>query len=172
MIKKEMESLLNEQFHKEMFSAMQYLAVCSYFEDETLDGFSNFFRIQAQEEMSHAMKQFDYLHTVGGKITMQSIPEPRTSFSNSVEVFEFVLAQEISVTESINQLMKFALEIGDFATQAFLQWFVQEQVEEEDLVRKILHKVKMIGNNSSALFLLNEELKARQPQTQIDGEGL
>lgn len=172
MIKKEMETLLNEQFHREMFSAMQYLAVTSYFEDENLDGFANFFRIQAQEEMSHAMKQFDYLHTVGGKITMQSIQEPRTEFSNSVEVFEFALAQEMGVTESINRLMKSAVEFNDFATQTFLQWFVQEQVEEEDLVRTILHKVKMIGDNSSALFLLNEELKARQPEPSADGESL
>ena len=172
MIKKQMETLLNEQFHKEMFSAMQYLAVTSYFEDETLDGFANFFRIQAQEEISHAMKQFDYLHTVGGKITMQAIAEPRTEFSNSVEVFEFALAQESGVTDSINHLMKTAVELGDFATQTFLQWFIQEQVEEEDLIRTILHKVKMIGDNSSALFLLNEELKARQPEPTPDGQGL
>ena len=172
MIKKEMESLLNEQFHREMYSAMQYLAVTSWFEDQNLDGFANFFRIQAQEEMSHAMKQFDYLHTVGGKITMQAIQQPTTDFDNNVQVFEFALQQEVGVTENINKLMTAAVKLGDFATQTFLQWFVQEQVEEEDLVRTILHKVKMIEGNSSALFLLNEELKNRRPEAEVDGAGL
>lgn len=172
MIKQEMESLLNDQFHREMFSAMQYLAVTSWFEDQNLDGFAHFFRIQAQEEMSHAMKQFDYLHTVGGKITMKSIPQPRADFSTNEEVFKFALDQETGVTDSINNLMKKAVDTGDFATQTFLQWFVTEQVEEEDLVRKMLHKVRLIGDNTSALFHLNEELLKRQPEPEADGQGI
>ncbi|MEM0998339.1 MAG: ferritin [Bacteroidota bacterium] len=164
MIKKEMQTLLNEQIHREMGAAMQYLAVTSWFEDKNLDGFANFFRVQAREEMSHAMKQFDYLHMVGGKVTMKAIPAPRNSFQNNVEVFEFALAQETGVTDNINNLMKSAVDLGDFATQTFLQYFVKEQVEEEDLVRTILQKVIMIGENSSALFLLNEELKNRRDE--------
>lgn len=172
MIKQEMETLLNDQFHREMFSAMQYLAVTSWFEDQNLDGFAHFFRIQAQEEMSHAMKQFDYLHTVGGKITMKAISQPRAEFSSNEEVFEFALEQETGVTDSINNLMKRAVDFGDFATQTFLQWFVTEQVEEEDMVRKMLHKVKLIGDNTSALFHLNEELLKRQPEPEADGQGI
>lgn len=164
MIKKEMESLLNEQFHREMFAAMQYLAVCSYFEDKNLDGFANFFRVQAQEEMAHAMKQFDYVHRVDGKITMQALPQPQTDFGTFVEVFEFTLKAEKNVTENINQLMKKAVEMGDFATQSFLQWFVTEQVEEEELVRQILQKLRMIGDSGTALYMLNEELKNRKPE--------
>lgn len=169
MVKKEMEKLLNEQFHREMFSAMQYLAVCSYFEDKNLDGFANFFRIQAQEEMAHAMKQFDYLHRVDGKITMEALPKPQTEFTTLVEVFEFTLRAEQNVTENINLLMKKAVELGDFATQSFLQWFVTEQVEEEDLVRHILQKLRMIGDSGTALYMLNEELKTRKPEPPAGG---
>ena len=172
MIKKEMADLLNAQFHREMFAAMQYLAVSSYFEDQNLDGFAHFFRLQAQEEMSHAMKQFDYLHRVDGKVTMKGIPQPQTEFGSIIDVFEFTLKAEMKVTEDINNLMKATVEFGDFATQAFLQWFVTEQVEEEDLVRNILQKLKMIGDNTSALFLLNEELKARVPEVEADGGAL
>lgn len=172
MINPEMEHLLNEQFHKEMYSAMQYLAISSYFEDKNLDGFANFFRIQAQEEMSHAMKQFDYLHMVDGKITMDAIPQPQVEFASNEEVFEFTLLQEQGVTANINKLMKAAVEHGDFATQTFLQWFVNEQVEEEDVVRNILAKLRMVGDNSSALYLLNEELKSRKPEPTADAGAL
>jgi ferritin len=171
MVKKEMEQLLNEQFHREMFSAMQYLAVCSYFEDMNLDGFANFFRIQAQEEMVHAMKQFDYLHRIDGKITMAALPKPQTEFGTLVEVFEFTLRAEQNVTENINLLMKKAVELGDFATQSFLQWFVTEQVEEEDLVRHILQKLRLIGDSGTALYMLNEELKARKAEPAAGGKG-
>lgn len=156
--------MLNEQFHREMFSAMQYLAICSYFEDMNLDGFANFFRIQAQEEMDHAMKQFDYVHRIDGTITMTSLPKPKTEFGSLVEVFEFTLKAEQGITENINQLMMKAVQLGDFATQTFLQFFVQEQVEEEELVRNILQKLKMIGDSGSALYMVNEELKARKPE--------
>lgn len=172
MIKKEMEALLNEQFHREMYAAMQYLAISSHFEDKNLDGFAHFFRIQAQEELSHAMKQFDYLHQVDGKIEMKAIPQPQTEFGSNIEVFEFTLKQEMSVTENINKLMKSAVDLGDFATQTFLQWFVQEQVEEEDLVRNILQKLKLVGDNTSTLYLLNEELKNRKPDPGVDAQGI
>lgn len=168
MIKPEMAKLLNEQYHHELYAAMQYLAITSYFEDKNLDGFANFFRVQAQEELSHAMKQFDYVHQVDGKITQGAIPQPRTDFDSNIEVLEFALNQERGVTESINRLMKAAVDVNDFATQTFLQWFVTEQVEEEDVVRNILEKLRMIGDNSSALYLLNEELKNRKPEPGTD----
>jgi len=168
MINAKMEQLLNEQFHREMGAAMQYLAISSYFEDQNLDGFAHFFRLQAQEEMGHAMKQFDYLHTVGGKITMQAIPQARAEFGGYVEAVEFSLHQEEQVTQDINHLMKNAVELGDFATQNFLQWFVEEQVEEEDVVRTMLAKTRMVDGNSSALYLLNEELKNRKAEPGAD----
>jgi len=172
MINPRMETLLNEQFHREMAAAMQYLAISSYFEDQDLDGFAHFFRLQAQEEMSHAMKQFDYLHTVDGKITMQNIPQPEVNFANHYEAVEFALKNEQQVTQDINTLMKATVELNDFGTQTFLQWFVTEQIEEEEVVRTILNKLRMVGDNSSALYLLNEELKKRQPEGPQDGTSL
>ena len=114
--------------------------------------------------MVHAMKQFDYLHRIDGKITMEALSKPQTEFGTLVEVFEFTLKAEQNVTENINMLMKKAVELGDFATQSFLQWFVTEQVEEEDLVRHILQKLRMIGDSGTALYMLNEELKNRKPE--------
>jgi len=166
MISEKMQGLLNEQFHRELLSANQYLAISSYFEEEELDGFAHFFRLQAQEELGHAMKQFDYLHQVDGKVEMESIPKPETNFGGLVEVFEFTLEKERYITASISSIMKAAVEENDFATQTFLMWFVQEQVEEEALVNNILRKLRMIGDNSSALFLLNEELGRRKPEAE------
>lgn len=156
-----MEKLLNEQINKEIFSSNLYLSMCSYFLDKELDGFANFFRVQAQEELFHANKQFDYVHNVGGKVSMMAIDAPETNFKSIVHVFELTLKHEQLVSKSINNLVKNALAESDFATHAFLQWFITEQVEEEANVNNLLSKLKMIGDNSSALYLLNTELKAR-----------
>ncbi|MCB9232590.1 MAG: ferritin [Bacteroidia bacterium] len=163
MITENIQKLLNEQFIRELFSANLYLSICSYFEDQELDGFANFFRLQAQEEMQHAMKQFDYIHQVDGKVNMTAVDAPQTEFSSILEAFELSLAHEQLVTKSIHQIVKTAIEEGDFATHAFLQWFVTEQVEEEALIKNILRKLKMVGDNSSALYLLNDELSRRKP---------
>lgn len=172
MINPRMETLLNEQFHREMAAAMQYLAISSYFEDQDLDGFAHFFRLQAQEEMAHAMKQFDYVHTVDGKITMQAIAQPEVDFESHSAAVDFALKNEQQVTADINSLMKATVELNDFGTQAFLQFFVTEQIEEEEVVRTILNKLRMIGDNTSALYLLNEELKKRLPEGPADGTSL
>lgn len=164
MITEKMQQMLNEQFHREMLAANQYLAISSYFEGRDLDGFSHFFRLQAQEEMSHAMKQFDYLHRVDGRIIMQQVPQPQTEFGSDMEALEFALNHERKVTKDINRIMKVASEEEDFATQTFMQWFVNEQVEEEDLLRTINKKLAMVGDNTSALYLLNEELRQRKPE--------
>lgn len=162
MISENMSTLINEQYHKEVFSAQQYLAMSSYFLDQDLDGFANFFRIQADEEIMHAMKQFDYLHEVDGKITHQALPAPENEFSSILEVFEKGLGHEQYITKSIFQIVKAALDESDFATHQFFQWFVAEQVEEEALMRSMIAKLKLIGDNKSALYLMNEELMQRK----------
>jgi ferritin len=169
MISPKMEKLLNEQFLRELFSANQYLSISSYYESLELDGFANFFRIQAQEELMHAMKQFDYLHQVDGRIIMDAIPRPVTEFHNIKEGIELSLKQEREITRQINSLMKEAMNESDFATQSFLQWFINEQVEEEAIVNNVLRKLELIGDNTSALYLLNEELKRRQPEPPAGG---
>ncbi len=162
MISEKMSQMLNEQYNKEVYSANLYLSMCSYFLDRDLDGFANYFKVQSQEELLHAEKQFDYIHEVDGKITMMAIDAPPVEFDSIEDCFEQTLSHEKLVTKSIYGLVKQALEEGDFATHTFLQWFITEQVEEEASVKALLMKLRMIGDNSSALYLLNDELLKRQ----------
>jgi ferritin len=161
MISKKMEQMLNDQYNKEVYSAHLYLSMCSYFLDRDLDGFANYFKIQSKEELMHAEKQFEYVHDVDGKITMGAIEAPGNEFESIIDCFQQTLAHEKEVTQSIYGLVKQALAEGDFATHTFLQWFITEQVEEESSVKALLKKLEMIGDNSSALYLLNDELLKR-----------
>ena len=119
MISENMQKLINEQYHREIFSANQYFAMSSYFLDMDLDGFANFFRIQAEEEMAHGMKQFDYLHEVDGRINIGGIDGPENEFSSILEVFEKALGHEQYITKCIHQIVKASLDEGDFATHQF-----------------------------------------------------
>ena len=157
-----MAKLINDQYHREVFSVNQYLAMSSYFLDRDLDGFANFFRIQAEEENDHAMRQFDYLHEVDGKIQIASIDAPINEFDSLLEVFEKALDHEQFITKCIHQIVKAALDEGDFATHQFFQWFVAEQVEEEALMRNLIAKIKLIEDDKSALYMMNEELMQRK----------
>ena len=163
-----MESLINDQIANEMYSANLYLSMSSYFISLDLDGFSNFYKVQAQEELSHAMKQFDYLHRVSGKLVMQSIPQPVTEFKSIDETIEVTLKHEEEVSKKIYEIAKEALAEGDFATHTFIQWFITEQVEEIDTISHLLQKVRMIKDNTSALYLLNTELSQRKFAGTID----
>ncbi len=160
-----MEKLINDQFTKELFSVNLYLSMSSYFLSRDLNGFAHFFRIQAQEEQMHAMKQFDYIHQVDGVIKMQTVDAPRTEFQSIKQVFELSLEHEKSVTKSIYNIVEQALADKDFATHAFFQWFITEQVEEEASIKTLVKKIEMIGDNSSALYLLNDELAKRSAET-------
>ena len=163
-----MESLINDQIANEMYSANLYLSMSSYFISLDLDGFSNFYKVQAQEELSHAMKQFDYLHRVSGKLVMQSIPQPVTEFKSIDETIEVTLKHEEEVSKKIYEIAREALAEGDFATHTFIQWFITEQVEEIDTISHLLQKVRMIKDNTSALYLLNTELSQRKFAGTID----
>ena len=116
-----MQGLLNDQYHRELFSANQYLAISSFFLAEDLDGFANFFRVQAEEEMDHAMRQYDYVHEVDGKITHQALDASVNDFGSYLEVFEKALAHEQFITKHIFQIVKALLDEGDFATHRFFQ---------------------------------------------------
>jgi ferritin len=161
MISKKIEKLINDQFNMELYSSNSYLSMTSYFLSIDLEGFANYFRIQAQEEMMHAMKQFDYMHEVDGKIEMLTVVAPNIKFKSILDVFEKAFEQEKEVTKSINNIVGSSLKENDFATYAFFQWFVSEQVEEESNMRTMIQKLKMIGDNSSAMYLMNEELGKR-----------
>lgn len=161
MISKKVESLLNEQIANEQYAAQYYLSMSAWFNGKDLEGIANYFRIQSKEELMHADKMFDFMNDVGGKIKLKEIPEPPHDFQSEVEVFEKALEHEKLVTKSIFNIMKTAQEEGDFATTSFLQWFVNEQVEEESSASLLVSKIKLVSGNPSALFLFDQELSQR-----------
>lgn len=152
---------LNTQMNAELYSAYLYLSMTAYFDFKDLSGFSNWMRVQAQEEMTHAMKFYDYLVQRGARVNLTSIEAPPTDWDSPTAVFEHVYAHEQKVTGLINQLVDLAIKLNDHATNNFLQWYVAEQVEEEESSNGVLQKVKLAGDNPSGLFLLDQELAQR-----------
>lgn len=161
MISKEMQDALNKQINEEFFSAYLYLAMATYFDAEGLKGFANWMMVQYQEEMGHAMKIYNYLSSQGAKIELYAIKEPPHKWDSPLHAFEETLKHEQHITQCINDLVDLAEKLKDRATYNFLQWFVDEQVEEEENDRDIIDKLKLIGDNMSALFWLDKELGAR-----------
>lgn len=160
-IKPELGSMINDQINMELYSANVYLTMASYFFNQELNGFGNFFLVQMKEEQFHAMKYFQFLHDVEGKFNLKSIAAPDQEYKNFKQVFELALENEKKVTESTNILIDTALANKDFGSYTFLEWFIKEQVEEESLMRNILAKLELIGNDRSALFILDAELSKR-----------
>ncbi|HAT3995557.1 ferritin [Elizabethkingia anophelis] len=161
MISTKVESLINEQIAKEQYAAQYYLAMSAWFENQDLEGLANYFRVQSKEELMHADKMFDYLNDVGGKVILQTIPAPPSEFADALDIFEKALAHEKEVTKSIFNIVKVATEENDFATTSFLQWFINEQVEEEATASQYVSKIKMVKDNPSALYLFDQELGQR-----------
>ncbi|AFM39778.1 ferritin-like protein [Desulfosporosinus acidiphilus SJ4] len=152
---------LNEQLNKELFSAYFYLAMQAYFSSHNLDGFTNYFRVQVQEERDHALGFFNYLNKIGGKVTLTEIQEPQNDFSSPLEVFELALKHEQFITQSIYSLMDIAREIKDHTTEIFLQWFITEQSEEEENMGRIVNRLKLIKEDGAGLFMIDNELSQR-----------
>lgn len=161
MLSKSMEKILNEQVQKEFYSAYFYLSMEAYFASENLNGFANFFRVQAQEERDHAMLIFNFINEAGGKVTLGQIDAPRSDFKSPKEVFELTLQHEQFVTGSIYEIVNLAIKEKDHKTNAFMQWFVTEQVEEEANMENNLKKLKFVGDNGPALLMMDAELAAR-----------
>jgi len=161
MLSEKMEKALNEQVNWEMYSSYFYLSMSSYFESISLAGCAQWMRAQAQEELYHAIKIYDYINERGGRGIMEAIAKPPSDWDSSLAVFEEVLSHEQKVTGLINSLVDLALDERDHATNIFLQWFVSEQVEEEDTVGTVLDKFKLIGGDTSGLFVLDQELASR-----------
>ena len=161
MITTKIGQLINEQISKEQYAAQYYLSMSAWFSARDLDGIANYFRVQSKEELMHADKMFDFLNDVGGEIVIGEIPQPPHEFTSATEVFEKALEHEKIVTKSIFNILKNANEEGDFATVSFLQWFVNEQVEEEASASQLVTKIKMVSDNPSALYLFDQELAQR-----------
>ena len=158
---KKIESAINKQINAEMYSAYLYLAMASYFEKDGLSGFANWMQIQAQEEMVHAMKFYNYVFERGGTVELEAIEKPPTGYKSALEVFKKVLSHEQRVTSLINGLFELALAEKDYASQSMLKWFIDEQVEEEDSASKIVDKVKLTGDKGPGLFMLDKEMAGR-----------
>jgi ferritin len=161
VLKKTIQDGLNDQIQAEFFSAYLYLSMCAWCEDNNFEGFAHWMRMQAQEEMFHAMKIFDYVNMTGGRVLLQATPQPETEWSKPRDVFEAALAHEQHMTENINNLVGLCIEERDYATHSMLQWFIGEQVEEEATVDAIVGKLKLMGGEGQGLFMMDRELGQR-----------
>ena len=161
MLKEKVLKALNKQINAEMHSAYLYLSMSAYFEDKGLSGFANWMKVQYKEELAHALKFFDFVNERNGRVILEPIDGVPSEFDGIIDVFEKTLAHEQSVTEMINQLVDVAVEASDHATQSFLRWFVDEQVEEEANVNELLDNLKLIDGQGNGVFMLNRELQAR-----------
>ncbi len=162
MIKKSMQDAINEQIVREMYSSNLYLAMSAYFAKINLNGFANWMRIQAEEEMLHALKFFDYVIDRGGEVSIGQIASPKHDWNSPVEAFEDALKHEQLVTEWINGLAELAMQEKDFASSSMLNWFIDEQVEEEATTGEIVDRLKLVGDSKSGLFMIDSELKQRK----------
>lgn len=161
MVKDKVLKSLNKQMNDELYSSYEYLGMAAYFESENLGGFAHWYRLQSQEEYMHAIKIFDYILEVDGKVNLTQIKAPNSDWKSPLEIFKETYKHEQSVTGSIYELTDLCLAEKDHATHNFLQWFIREQVEEESSASKLLERMKMVGDNRSALFLMDREMAQR-----------
>lgn len=161
MINKTMQDAINDQIHKELYSAYLYLSMAAYFEDKNLPGFAHWMRAQEAEEREHAMKLYDLLAERGGRVILKAIDAPKTEWASTLEVAEEVVAHEAKVTASIYALYETALKEKDYPTQVALQWFITEQVEEEKNAAEIVANLKLIEAHGTAVLMLDRQLGKR-----------
>jgi ferritin len=162
MITKKIESAINKQMNLELYSAYIYLSMTAYFDSINLDGFAHWMRLQAQEELEHSMRLYDYLLEREGNVQLAAVKAPPATWKSPVAACEQALKHERVNTKQINDLVELAFDTNDHATRVFLQWFVTEQVEEEATASKLVERVKLVKNDKGALFILDQELSRRQ----------
>ena len=161
MISKKLQNAINKQINKELYSEYLYLSMAAYLESIGLEGFANFFKVQVQEERFHTMKFFDYVNERGGRVVLEAIDRPQIEFKSPVEIFEIAYKHEQYVTKLINELMEAAIKENDHAAKSFLNWYIDEQVEEEASMDKILNQLKMIDGKGQGMLMLDKELATR-----------
>jgi len=159
---KKLQKAFNDQIKNELYSAYLYLSMAAYFEAGNLPGFAHWMKVQFKEETNHGMKMFEFLNDRGVRVELQAIPEPQLDFKNVLEVFEETLKHEKKVTALINALYDIAAKADDKAAQVFLQWFINEQVEEEKNATQIIQTLKSIKPEGAALIMLDRELAKRE----------
>ena len=161
MLNPKIQESLNEQVNAELFSAYLYLSMSAYFETQNLAGMANWMRIQAQEEMVHVMKFYDFINQRDGQVKLIQIEAPKTQWSSALEAFADAYAHECKISGLINERVDLAISEKDHAANTFLQWFVTEQVEEEATALSIVDKLKLAADNSVALLMLDAEFGQR-----------
>lgn len=162
MISEKMQDSLNKQLNLELYSSYVYLAMAAYFETTSFTGFAKWMEKQSFEEYEHAMKFYKYLNDVGARVKLEAVAEPKFEWKNALDAFQNALDHELVVTKSINEIVDLAVEEKDHATNIFLHWFVEEQIEEVDSVSQIVDKFKLVGDNNGGLFMLDRELGSRE----------
>lgn len=167
-ISKSLEAAYNDQINLELASSYAYLQMAAFLEEENLPGMSAWMRLQAEEERVHAMKFFDFVLEREGHVELAAIAAPGLSLSTALSAFEASLAHEQKVTAAINDLYALATDERDFASYPLLNWFVEEQIEEESNVGLIVEQLRMIGEDRTALLMLDRELGARQPEAEVE----
>ncbi len=170
MLSDNIQAALNAQLNAELYSSYLYLSMSSFFKSDNLDGFANWLFVQAQEEMMHAMKFYDFINQRGGRVVLPAIDSPPNDWGSPQDVFENVLAHEQKVTGLINELVEVALSEHDHATSIFLQWFVTEQIEEEESANGVLQRLKFMSGAKGGIFMLDRELAQRTFAAQETGE--
>lgn len=162
MINESMQDAINTQIHRELESAYIYLAMSAYFESEDLPGFAHWMRMQAGEEREHAMRLYEYLHERGGRVVLKAITQPPQDYGSTREAVQNVLDHERMITKSIHDLYELAQRERDFATQSHLQWFIDEQVEEEASAEALLSRLALVEQGQGNLLMLDRELADRK----------
>ena len=168
MIDKKIEAAINDQINWELYSSYLYFSMAAYCDSVNLKGFSSWMRTQAMEEMTHVKRFYDFLTARGGRVILSDIKAPPTKWDNPHAVFKDTLEHEQHVTKRINDLMNLAHDLRDHASISFLQWFIDEQVEEEESVDEVLQSLKLNENNPGGLFIIDKELAQRTFVTPVD----
>jgi ferritin len=171
MLSQRMQDALNSQIQHEFYSSFVYLAMSAHFEHGNLPGFARWMRMQAGEEYTHAMKIFDHILDRGGLVALPAIATPPARFEAPLSVFDQALHHERAVTKSIHELYELAVAERDYPARVFLDWFVNEQVEEEKTAELVVEQLKMIGDDRPALLMLDRELGQRRPDADEDEKG-
>ncbi|MCD6558541.1 MAG: ferritin [Palaeococcus sp.] len=164
MLSEKMLKALNEQLNREIYSAYLYFAMAAYFDDLNLEGFASWMKAQAEEEWGHALRFYNYIYDRNGRVELSEIPQPPKEWKSPSDAFRASYEHEQFISKCINELAALAEEEKDYSTRAFLEWFINEQVEEEASVKKVLDKLRLVKDSPQGLFMLDKELSVRVPK--------
>lgn len=171
MISKSMIDAMNDQINAETYSAYLYFAMAAYFCEQALDGFATWMEVQAQEELSHAMKFYAQVNEREGRVMLDAIDKPPAEWASPLAAFQAAYEHEQKVTGMINNLVTLARKENDYASEVFLQWFVNEQVEEEASAKAVVDRLQLMGDSGHGLFMMDREMGQRTFNSEAEDEG-